>query len=190
MIRIGAIGHRDLKQGCKSHYMIEISRLLISLKKKYNNITIYSPLSEGADRLIVEEAIKVGIEFIALLPMDQKHYISDFDTKSKEKFKLLISKAKKIITLPLLSNNKPNSTIKDSDIQRDRQYESAGHYIADSCDIVIALWDEKNNKLRGGTSETINYYLKKETYDLYYLPVSRECDIHNTMIEFKQVNNN
>ncbi len=183
MIKIGAIGHRDLKQRCKAHYINEISKLLVALKKKYSDIVIYSPLSDGADRLIEEEAINIGIEFIAILPMPKKDYILDFDAQSKKDFNILISKAKEIITLPLLSSNTDSA----NEAQRNIQYEQAGHYIIDECDIVIALWDQKNNGLKGGTSEAIKYYMSKDTYNLYILPVSRECDIHNYMVEFRHM---
>ncbi len=186
MIKIGAIGHRDLKQRCKAHYTDEVSKLLVALKKKYSDIVIYSPLSDGTDRLIVEEAIDIGIEFIAILPMPKKDYMLDFDIQSRDDFSILLSEAKTIITLPLLTNS-ANQIISTNNYQRARQYEQAGHFIMDECDIVIALWDQKSNSLKGGTSETIKYYMTKDTYDLYYLPVSRECDIHNNMLEFKHI---
>ncbi len=186
MIRIGAIGHRDLKQRCKAHHTNEISKLLVALKKKYSDIMIYSPLSDGADRLIVEEAIKVGIEYIAILPMPEKYYIQDFDIQSKKVFNKLKSNAKEIITLPLQSGGE-KSAVSTDELQKDIQYELAGHYIIDECDAIIALWDQKHNGLKGGTSETLKYYLSKNSYDLYFLPVSRDCEIHNNMVKFRHI---
>lgn len=186
MIKIGAIGHRNLKNECTLFYREQVSNLLLDLNKKYNDIIIYSPISEGADQLIIKEAVKLNIEYIAILPMPEEFYILDFNHKSKKEYKKLLYQAKKIISLPLKVHEE-KTTIRNSDIHREIQYELAGHYIADECDILIALWDQKHNGLKGGTSETVRYLQKKEKYNFYYLPVSRVCDIHNSMVEFKHI---
>lgn len=181
---IGVTGHRDLKDECISYYEEQVSSLLIDLKREYIDIVIYSPLSDGADRLIVYEAIKLGIEYIAVLPMPQEKYIMDFDIKSAVEFNALINNAKDIVTIPLVNYNTIEE-ISDYGEQRDLQYEASGRYIADNCDALVALWDEKYINLVGGTGEIVKYYKNQQRYRLYHLLVSRSNHTRNIKLEYK-----
>jgi hypothetical protein len=178
MIKIGVVGHRDLKIESISHYRKQVSNFLQYLLRKYNNVIIYSALADGADRLVVEEGIKLGIEYISILPMHIKMYEIDFDNISIITFHKLLNKSKSVLTLPLVDKN----TIENIQIygkNRDLQYELAGHYISNSCDIMIALWDGNDTGLKGGTSETIKYFCSKSYFTLYHLLVFRENNLKN-----------
>lgn len=69
MLKIGITGHRDLQKDNIVKYKIEVLQHLRTLKQQYSEIIIYSSLADGADRLVVHEAIKENIDFIAILPM-------------------------------------------------------------------------------------------------------------------------
>jgi len=177
MIKIGITGHRDLNKEQLALYQRKVFLELKQLQNKYDKIIILSPLSDGADRLIVEQALKLDIEFIVALPMPLKEYEKDFTCSSKDEFYSLLSKAKKIITL------------EDVDKDRDTLYEQAGHYISDNCDILFALWDGKHTGLKGGTSEIVEYYTSKRVYSLYHLIVSRDnAPTNNNMVKFIKQN--
>lgn len=175
MLKIGIIGHINLKKSCISFYEKKVYEMLKSLKERDNDILIYSSLADGADRLVVEVAMGLGIGYVVVLPMEEDLYILDFNDKSKIEFKNLLKGAIETRTMP---------SIKSVD-NRALQYEMAGRYISDNCDILMALWDSKYIHLQGGTSETVKYHCKKSRFSLYHLPVSRSSDLSNEMLEFR-----
>jgi hypothetical protein len=163
MIKLGITGHRNLDIRFIKQYKQKVLNKLIKLKQKYNNILLYSALADGADRLVVFEAIKLNIDFIVVLPMDKNIYKTDFDIESKREFDDLLEKSKEIITIPI-----------NKDFKRDLQYELAGHYISNNSDILFALWDGQYNKLKGGTSEIVKYHIKQNK-KLFHLKVDRNA---------------
>ena len=184
---VGITGHRYLKESCISHYQNKVFELLQELQKKHKDIVVYSPLADGADRLVINEAEKLNIPYIAILPMPKESYMMDFNETSKKDFDSLLNSASEVITLPLCNG----STLQDIATyskKRDAQYEAVGYYIANSVNALIALWDGKQIELRGGTGEIVDYYLKKQHSMLYHLLVSRSNDVGNVMVEFKEHN--
>ena len=176
MIKIGITGHINLKAECILYYRNELLRILKVLKNRYTKVVLYSALADGADRLIVEVAMRLNIEYIAVLPMPKTDYCTDFTEVSSVQFEYLLEHALSIVEMPFYSANGKD---------RDLQYEASGIFISDMCDILIALWDGKHTYLKGGTGEIVKYHLSKKCYSLYHLLVSRESDLTNNMIEFK-----
>ncbi len=187
LYKIGITGHRDLKESCINHYQKKVSSLLSGLKIKYKEVIVYSPLADGADRLIVKEAIKLGISYKAILPMPKELYRMDFDNKSFVEFETLLKQSEEVIILPLCQNISLKQ-ISYYGEERDEQYEAVGHYIVDIVDGLVALWDGKKIGLRGGTGKIVEYYLKTKQNTLYQLLVSRSKDVQNNMVEFKIYN--
>jgi hypothetical protein len=171
---IGVTGHRDLNINMIDFYAKAVSKKLSTLKEEYKNILILSALADGADRLVVKEGLKLGIEFIAILPMYKSLYEKDFDESSKKEFDTLLSKSKNIINLGILEENS-FECIKGYGSQRDKQYEAVGKKICEHSDVLLSLFDGIDNGLIGGTSETIKYFLKIKEYPfLYNLKVIRK----------------
>lgn len=163
MLKIGITGHRELRKEKITQYKLEVLKQLKILKQQYSKVIIYSSLADGADRLVVHEAIKENIDFIAILPMKKSIYLEDFDCDSKHEFEELIQKAKQIIVMDIPI---------DISFNKDIQYELASKYISDNSDILLALWDGTYNGLEGGTSETVKYHLSKNK-KLWHLKVDR-----------------
>lgn len=161
MIKVGITGHRDLDKRFIEEYKKQVFKKLDELKQKYHEIILLSPLADGADRLVVYEAMKLNIKFIAVLPMQKELYQEDFDSTSKLEFDTLLKNAEHIFTI---SHAKP--------FIRDRQYEHIGQYISENSDILITLWDGEYNNLQGGTSEIVKYHLKNQK-ELWHLKVLR-----------------
>jgi len=179
MLKIGIVGHLNLKENCIPFYKNKVYELLKSLKDKNHKILLYSSLADGADRLVIEVGMSLNIEYIAILPMEKSLYMIDFNNKSKIKFNYLLKNAISVIEIPSVKKI----------VDKNLQYEKAGRYISDNCDILIALWDGKYINLQGGTGETVQYYSKKAPFSLYHLLVSRSNDLTNNMVDFKLYDN-
>jgi hypothetical protein len=162
MLNIGVTGHRNIDIKYIHKYRKEINYQLNKLKQNNIKIILYSALADGADRLVVHEAIKLNIEFIVVLPMSKDEYKKDFDELSKKEFDKLLNRSKKIINIP--NNNK--------NFIRNIQYELSGHYISDNSELLFALWDGKDTGLQGGTSEIVKYHLKNEK-EICHIKVDR-----------------
>lgn len=161
MIKVGITVHRNLDKRFIKEYKERVSKKLHELKQKYTEIILFSALADEADRLVVYEAMKLDIKYIAILLMKKDLYIDDFDTTSKLEFEKLLDKADNIETSPLIQP-----------FNRNIQYELVGQYISENSDILIALWDGEYNNLRGGTSEIVKYHLKNKK-ELWHLKVLR-----------------
>jgi hypothetical protein len=173
MIKIGVTGHRDIKKSCIKFYSLQVYKLLSTLKKKYKNIVILSSIANGADRLVVYEAIKLNIPYTVVLPMEKELYKIDFNKDSTKQFEILLDSAIDVITLPLKEGN-TTKLISQYNKFRDSQYEFAGHYIANNCNNLLALWDGKYIGLTGGTGEIVKYYKTKKNFKLFHFYVLRE----------------
>lgn len=183
MFKVGVTGHRDLKVDCLEFYKKQVNNLLASLKKEHKELIILSPIADGADRVVVKEGLKLGIDFISVLPLPKEMYKMDFSNESSKEFEALLLKSKTINNIPLLNRKEE---LLEYNSKRDLQYEAAGQYLADNCNILIALWDNKKLGLVGGTGEIVKYYLKKDSYHLAHLLVSRNNGSSNLLVEFKE----
>lgn len=184
MIKLGITGHRNLKEKCISFYRNKIHSQLKFLEEQYDEILLYSSLSEGADRLVVEVALALDISFVAVLPMKKEYYLIDFTEQSKIDFNILLDCACSVIEMPLVKGYTQEDVMQDQ-YKRSFQYEASGYFISDHCNALMTLWDGKNTYLRGGTGEIVKHYLDKEKHKLYHLQVSRNTDLTNDMIEFR-----
>ena len=139
-LTIGVTGHRDIPKEDEPILRQSISNKLLELKSKFPNtpLLVLSGLAEGADRLVVEESIKLGIDFSVVLPMHYDDYIKDFESlESKEIFDNLLSQAHWIETLS-----------ENSEASRETHYESLAVYLVRHSNTLMALWDgEKSEKI-------------------------------------------
>jgi hypothetical protein len=157
-IIFGVTGHRDLVEDDKTKIEDAISKLLHKYIQKFPNTDkiLLSALAEGADILVADIAIKLGISLHVILPYEEEEYLKTFtDTTEIERFKRLLSQASKVKIIN--SNEKKDSTLNN--------YQFAGYKIADESDILIALWDGNFNGKLGGTSDIVKYKLDTFCHD-------------------------
>ena len=109
-------------------------------------LSVLSPLAEGADRLVAERVLQhEGGELEAVLPMDEAEYEADFATgASKSQFRSLLARARSVHRLPRSSS-------------RAEAYAAAGRYVVDHCEVLIAVWDGNPGEGPGGTAEIVRY---------------------------------
>lgn len=159
---IGVIGHRPnrLPDAARESVKTETARVLSQIAREAHLIknahaklfadtetvlTLVSALAEGADRLAVEAALKLGYVLDVPLPFTQEIYEADFDTPdSRMAFRDLIGKARGILTLPGKEDAKPAA------------YESAALTVLAQADILLAIWDGGPSAGLGGTTDILS----------------------------------
>lgn len=163
-IYIGVSGHRDIKKINHDIYKEKITVFLLELIKKNigKEIVILSSLSDGADRLIIQSAIDLKLEYQVILPMALSLYQNDFDKASLEELKFLIQNAKNIPTVVPLCDGCTEKNIAENGVSRNRQYLRVGQEIVERSDIMVFLWDQKVSHGLGGTADIVTYARKKD----------------------------
>ena len=147
-MRIGVTGHRSLVDPDAAAAAVDavLDRLLAEATDE--NLVVISALAEGADRIVAERVLaRPGATLEVVLPLDADDYEDDFTTaESKAAFRALLAQATHVTT-----------TGPDHTDARVSAYERAGRAMVDTSDVVVALWDGKPGRGRGGTAETVAY---------------------------------
>jgi hypothetical protein len=106
------------------------------------------------------QRLGLDLELHAVLPMKPEDYRADFASD--------VSRAKfdELVTAAAVREQMPHSD------DRDEAYESAGRYIVDQSDIMIALWDGYAPAGRGGTAEIVGY-ARRRGVPLLVVPTTR-----------------
>lgn len=142
---VGVTGHRILADVERIRNGVALVLNHIEASFGGRALTVVSSLAEGADRIVVEEALKrSGAKLEVILPMPQCEYMRDFpDEKSRGEFEKLMGSAASVQELPL---------------QEDRGtcYEAAGLRVLDRSEVLLAVWDGKAEQGQGGTGEIVS----------------------------------
>lgn len=144
MITLGVTGHRSLAEVEKIISAIDIT--LDKIENSFGNrpLRILSSLAEGADRLVVQQAMQRGNPSLVVpLPLPKEEYLDDFLSPSSQKeFLRLMDQAENVVSLPAAST-------------REEAYRAASFYILDQADVLIVIWDGKAAQGPGGTGEIV-----------------------------------
>ena len=79
---------------------------LTELRDRYpdRGVALMSALAEGADRLVADVALELGVGLTVLLPMPRELYVADFERPdSLEHFERLCARADDVFELPLVA---------------------------------------------------------------------------------------
>ena len=143
MITIGITGHRDIVQ--TKELKQDIIKFFKKLQSQNRETKLLSPLADGADRFVADiylEVFKEKAQLIVPMPFDQERYMEDFNSKSKEEFLNYLKIADEVFEVI-------NS--------QGCHYKSVGVFVADECDVLLALWDGTFNAKSGGTGDIVAY---------------------------------
>ena len=188
-IRIGVTGHRTLSDepmlagrirealDSKIFELFDAKSKTILSTIEHTPITfiVLSPLAEGADRLVAREVLKSenrDPRLEVVLPMVKEDYLQDFDSaESRLEFEELFNKARRPVTLreKKLPEEFPQIDLGEA---RRKAYQDVSRYIVDNCDVLIALWDGRESRGKGGTAETVNYAKTKNRPIIHILTLA------------------
>jgi hypothetical protein len=125
---------------------------------------LISPLADGADQAAAEAALEVGWELQAILPFDRTRYRASLSSEStRAKFDRLVEAASAVLELP-----------GDGDGEVD-DYVMAGRATISHSDILMAVWDGRPARGRGGTGDVAAQAIITGT-GLIHLPPDLSAD--------------
>ena len=160
-LRVGVTGHRELQDpGAVS---LAVEGLLLTIRESLEDyITdqagktglkwkVVSALAKGADQIVARVAIeKLGATLDAVLPAVPDEYRKDFnDHDDLQEFNNLFEKAANYSFLSTSNTSLPPS-VKEG-------YELAGKALVETCEILVAVWDGKPARGKGGTAGIVSY---------------------------------
>jgi hypothetical protein len=150
VVRIGVTGHRFLNEPEKLKSSICDAMRIIHERHPKATFELISPLSEGADQLTAECALADGkTDLVALLPMPLEKYLLEFSSEEKAEFMRLYEKHTDFILLP-------------GDDSMENAYLSAGEYLIEHCDYLIAVWNGREERGKGGTAQVVRLAMEKK----------------------------
>ena len=131
--------------------------------------TIVSSLAAGADRIVAEavldnERIDGRRRLEAVLPLAQEDYERDFATDDLQSFRRLLNRAAE--TTVRDDERSDTSRVPPGEARR-RAYRRAGRAVADTCEILIAIWDGAEEKNGVGTAATVRYAVERNRLVLW-----------------------
>ena len=157
---VAVTGHRDLVAAEVPRIRQRVRDLFESLSTQYpdRRLTVMSPLAEGADQLVAEVALELGIDLAVSLPMPKHLYLQDFDTpESRARFESLCDRAIDVFELPLSKGNTVEQISRPGEA-RNREYAQVGVFLCAHCHILLALWDGKVTSELGGTGQVVKFH--------------------------------
>lgn len=140
MHRIGVTGHRSIPPAAHAHVY---EGLREALRGAGEPLEALSSLAVGADQLFAGLALARGARLTAVIPSDD--YEKCFEREADlTRYRMLRSLAGREVRLDF-----PHST--------DEAYYAAGTWIADHCDLLVAVWDGLSARGLGGTGDIVAY---------------------------------
>ncbi len=157
---VAVTGHRDLIASELPAIREHVRAFMAELERRYPDlpVVVMSGLAAGADSLVAEEALALGLKVIAALPMPRNLYADDFATgPERDRFDALCARAHEIIELPFTPGNTADLA-RERGHNRDRQYAQLGVFLSAHCHVLLALWDGRNSGELGGTAAVVNFH--------------------------------
>jgi len=163
-LRIGVTGHRsgfdEAAVADRIRHAVErIGQLVPSTDDTPVLLRVVSSLAEGADRLVATAVLAhPGADLEVVLPLPALRYRDDFTSEaSKLEFDAFCAAAREVVQAP------PAQSPEEA-------YELAGRYVVGRCDVLVAVWNEKDAQGRGGTAEIVEYARKRKVPVLWVKP--------------------
>lgn len=119
------------------------------------SVRLLSPLADGSDQIVADEADKLGYELQCPLPYSWQDCEKDFtdpdspDPDSLRDFRRLLKKATAVLELP------GKRKVSES-------YLAVGKVVLQQCDILIAIWDGQPASKIGGTAQITGEALRNQ----------------------------
>jgi hypothetical protein len=121
-----------------------------------------SPIADGADQIAATIALELGWELQAIIPFSRDQYRASLaNHNARERFDALLERSVCVLELP-----------GDPDDSLDA-YIMTGRATVAHCDVLIAVWDGKPPRGRGGTGEVVQLALTRGT-SIIHVPIQAE----------------
>ena len=155
-MRIGVSGHQD-REGIDWEWTGEA--LKKALTDFCTSLEGWSSLAVGADQLFARTVLDLGGHIVTVVPGDW--YEDCFDEATLSAYRDLLTRGQSV-TL--------------GGLHGEEAFLAAGLKVADSTELLVAIWDGKPAKGKGGTSDVVEHALRSGRRVLRIDPVARRTE--------------
>ena len=154
-LKIGVTGHRFLAEEALLRAGAQEAIQLIAEKYPEYDLRVLTSLAQGADILLTEEILvwqstqQAAQHMIAILPFGVADCETTFSGATADEtsgliqqFRHYLGKATEVIEMPGCASS-------------EAAYRQCGQFIADNCDVLLAIWDGEKPQGPGGTAEVV-----------------------------------
>jgi hypothetical protein len=158
---VGVSGHRDLDPDDTPRLREAVTDFVQQLKTHLpdTELRLIVGMAQGADLLVAQTALGLGVPVEAVLPMPLEHYAADFDATT-------LACLKELLRNPQVRCVELSADIAaaagagpHSGEQRDAMYANLTDSLIRRSSLLLALWDGRGSHLPGGTADTVLRYL-------------------------------
>jgi hypothetical protein len=160
---VGVSGHRDVSPDAIPQIRAAVMDFLRQLRTHLpdTELRIMTGMAAGADQLVAQTALELGVGVEAVLPMPLPQYEADFDAQSLSALHALLKHPEVRCTeLPAPAEGSPGSA---GVVERDALYFNLTHTLIRTCNLLLAVWDGESSILPGGTADTVLRFLDVRT---------------------------
>ena len=161
---VGVSGHRDLDPADRPRLREAVTGFVQQLKRQLpdTELRLIVGMAEGADLLVAETALGLGVPVEAVLPMPLGQYAADFDEETFAQLEALLRRPQ-LRCVELSADVAGAGAGPHSREQRDSMYANLTDTLIRRSSLLLALWDGRGSHLPGGTADTVLRYLGVRT---------------------------
>lgn len=151
-LRVGVTGHRHGRLAGADPGLIAASArdvlgAIAAVLPDAPSLHLVSSLAEGADSIVADAAHALGWRLDVVLPLPREDYAADFAAgTARDDHHARLAAADRLLELPLTDCAGGDRTA---------AYERAGRVVLAQSDLLIAIWDGKPARGRGGAAQII-----------------------------------
>ena len=185
---VGVSGHRDLREEWVPRIREAVTRFLRDLCHRLpeTQVHVLVGMAEGADLLVAQVALELGLRVEAVLPMPLKQYAVDFGTAT---FRLLEDLLRHpLVSCVELSGASARPATAAPTAIRDALYANLTETLVRRSSVLIAIWDGQPSPLPGGTADTVLRYVGVRTEEnkfddsISFLDSTKEIDSADQLV--------
>jgi hypothetical protein len=153
---IGVTGHRDLHSEDLMQLSGAVTDFVRLIKEQLpdSELEFAIGMADGADLLVAQTVLDLGVRVHAVLPMSLADYAADFDAPSFALLQQVLKHPK--VDCDELSLASPLDLGTES---RNVMYVNLAQNLLRRTSLMLALWDGRPSQLPGGTADTLLRYL-------------------------------
>ena len=162
---VGVSGHRELDPAGIAGVRDAVAAFVLELKRflLHTELQLVIGMAEGADLLVAQTALELGVHIEAVLPMPLEHYAGDFGSEQLALLHALLKHPDVHISELPLDPARGVEPTAAAHTERDSMYAGLTATLIRRSSLLLAIWDGQVSPLPGGTADTVLRYVGART---------------------------
>lgn len=180
LLTVGVVGHRQLPDDDVPVLFDRLHQAVGDLQREFpgRSLRMLSSLGPGAEQMMADVALELGIPLVVPLPISLEVYETEFpDPLARAEFYETLDRAAEWYALPLAIEGSHGESHRSASLGCEHRAR-AGQHIVDLSDVLLAVWDGEPSSQRGAPADLLRYALRPPAQPIRrllirHLPVRR-----------------